>query len=186
MYLIGTFGVDVKKTMACRRYQKLTHYLHVPDRANELAWNSADYDKLYKIHPVFNKVWDSFPESYKPGQNLTNDEGMIAYKGKLSYIYIYLPNQPREELRCWHTVMLIQYIYINLRCIVVNGKTLDMMWWWSYVRIYQEKSSYLLWQPVYIHQVIEELKTYYSGTIWVNKKYLPEGICKPCRMIHDA
>ena len=62
---IGNSGV--KKTMTCRRWQKLTQYLHVSDRANEPAQNSADYHKLYKIHPVLNTVWDSFAESYKPG-----------------------------------------------------------------------------------------------------------------------
>ena len=72
--------------MTCRRYQKLTQYLHVSDRDNEPAQNSADYDKLYKIHPVLN----SFAESYKPGQNQTIDEGMIAFKGRLNYVQ-YLP-----------------------------------------------------------------------------------------------
>ena len=43
-------------TMTCRRYQKLTQYLHLSDRANGPVQNSADYDKLYKICPVFNMV----------------------------------------------------------------------------------------------------------------------------------
>ena len=51
---IGNSGV--KKTKTCRRYQKLTQYLHVADRANEPAEKSADYDKLYKICPVLNMV----------------------------------------------------------------------------------------------------------------------------------
>ena len=51
----GNSGVK-KKTMTCRRYQKLTQYLYVSDRANELAQNSDDYYKLYKICPVLNKV----------------------------------------------------------------------------------------------------------------------------------
>ena len=42
--------------MTCRRYQRLTLYLHVFDRANEPAQNSADYDKLYNIHAVLNMV----------------------------------------------------------------------------------------------------------------------------------
>ena len=42
--------------MTCRRYQKLTQYLHVSERANEQAQNSADYDKLYKICPLLNMV----------------------------------------------------------------------------------------------------------------------------------
>ena len=71
----------IKKTVTCKRYQKLTQYLNVSDRANEPAQNSADFDKLYKIHPVLNMVQDSFAENYKPGQNQTTDEGMIAFKG---------------------------------------------------------------------------------------------------------
>ena len=42
--------------MTCRRYQMLTQYQHVSDRANEPAQNSADYDKLYKVHQVLNMV----------------------------------------------------------------------------------------------------------------------------------
>ena len=63
--------------MTCRRYQKLTQYLQVSDRANEPAQNGADYDKLYVICLVFNMVQDSFDESYKPGQNQGTAEGMI-------------------------------------------------------------------------------------------------------------
>ena len=102
---------------------------------------------------------------------------------------IYLPNHSKEELR--YGCAVIQHICINLRCILVDRSTLslvlDMMYWWSYVRIYQKKkSSCLLWQPVYMCSVIEGpywlVKPYCSGTIWVNK-YLPEDICKPGRMI---
>ena len=38
-------------------------------------------------------------------------------------------------------------------------------------------------------QLLKDLlacKTYCNGTIWGNKKYLPEGICKPGRIIHGA
>ena len=119
--------------MKCRRYQKPTQYLHVSNRANETVQNSADYDKLYKIHPVFNMVQDRFAECYKPGQNQTIDECMIAFKGRLSYVQYCLPNQSRGELRCGCAMMLIQHISIDLRCILVESKTLlsfafNMMW----------------------------------------------------------
>ena len=54
--------------MTYRRYQKVNHYLHVSDRADQLDQNSADYEKSYKIHPVLNMLHNSFAESYKPGQ----------------------------------------------------------------------------------------------------------------------
>ena len=85
----------MKKTMTSRWYQKLTQYLSVSDRANDPAQNSADYDKLYKIHPVLNMVWDSFAKSYKPGQNQTTDEVMIAFKGRLSYV----PHLPAKLIK---------------------------------------------------------------------------------------
>ena len=87
--------------MTCRRHQKLTQHLHVSDRANELAQNSADYDKLYKIHPVLNMVQDSFAENYKPGQNQAIDEGKIAFKSILSYVQ-YFPAKPiKRGIKVW-------------------------------------------------------------------------------------
>ena len=87
--------------MTCRKYQKLTQYLHVSDRANEPAWNSANYDKLYKICLVLNMVQYSFAESYKPGQNQTFDDGMIAFKDRLSYVQ-YLPAKPiKRKIKVW-------------------------------------------------------------------------------------
>ena len=49
------------------------------------------------VLPVLNMVWDSFAESYKPGQNQAIDEGMIAFKGRLSYVqYTCQINQVRK------------------------------------------------------------------------------------------
>ena len=87
--------------MICRRYQKLTQYLHVSDRDNEPAQNSADYDKLYKIHPVLNMVQDSFAESYKPGQNQIIDEGMIAFKGRPNYVQYLSSKSIKIEIKVW-------------------------------------------------------------------------------------
>ena len=39
---------------------------------------------------------------------------------------IYLPNQSKEELRYQCTVMLIQHISINLMCIFLDSKTLEL------------------------------------------------------------
>ena len=71
------------------------------------------YVKLYKIHPVLHMVWDSFAETYKPGQNQTINEGITAFKGRLTYVQ-YLPtSQSGEKLRCGIAVILILHIYIN-------------------------------------------------------------------------
>ena len=81
------------KKVTCRRYQKLTQYLHVTDVANEPAQNSADYDKLYKICPVLNMVSDSFAESYKAGQFKQLMKVWLPLKADLVMYNIYLTNQ---------------------------------------------------------------------------------------------
>ena len=136
--------VEWKKTMTYRRFQKLTQYLHVSNRSKELAQNSVDYDKLYKIHPVLNMVQDNFAESYKPGENQIIDKGMITSKGRPSHVQ-YLPNKPikkgsKEWMNCdADTAYLHQFkVYLALQQNEF-GLGYDMVMKWSYVRIYQEK-----------------------------------------------
>ena len=46
-------------------------------------------------------VQDIFAECYKPGQNETIDEGMIPFKGRLSYVQ-YLPAKPiKRGIKMW-------------------------------------------------------------------------------------
>ena len=147
--------------MTCRRYQKLTQYLHVSGRSNEPAWNTADYDKLYKIHPVLNMVQDSFAKSHKPGQNQTIDEGMMAIKGRLSCVQC-LPAKPiRRGINgmdvqwCWYSISASIWGESWLARNTLSW-VLDMMSWWSYVRIYQENIMSIV-TTIYICSVTEGL-----------------------------
>ena len=120
-------------------------------QANEPAWNSADYDKLYSISCCAQMVSDSFAESYKSGQNQTINDGMIAFKGRLSYVQ-YLPTKPiKRGIKVWMPRDAdIAYLHQFEGVSWWTAKPLawDMMWWWSCVRICQEKKSCLLRQPV--------------------------------------
>ena len=87
--------------MTCRRYQKLTQYLHVSDRANEPAQNSADYDKLYKIHPVLNMVQDSFAESYKSERIKQMMKARLPLRVDLVMYNIYLPKPIKRGIKVW-------------------------------------------------------------------------------------
>ena len=46
-------------------------------------------------------VGDSFAECYKPGQNQTIDEGMIAFKGRLSYVFYLPPKLIKKGIKLW-------------------------------------------------------------------------------------
>ena len=46
-------------------------------------------------------VQDSFAKSYKPGQNETNDEGMIVFKGRHIYVH-YIPGKSiKRWIKVW-------------------------------------------------------------------------------------
>ena len=127
-----TGNSGVKKTMTCRRYQKLSRYLHVADRANEPAQNGADYDKLYKIHPVLNMARTALLKATSLDKIKQLMKACMPLMADLVMYNTYLPNKSQEELRYGCAVMLIQYICINVSCFLVNRKilnlVLDMMW----------------------------------------------------------
>ena len=189
---IGKSGV--KNTMTYRRHQKLTQYLYVSDRTNEPVWNSADHYKLYKISPMFNMAQNIFAECYKPGQNQTIDEGMIVFKGRLRHVQ-YLPAKHlREEYKVWmccdaDTAYLHQFeVYLGQQQNSEFGLEYDVVM--KLCKDISGKNHHVhcdnLFTSVQLLKDLLACKTYCNGTIQVNKKYLPKGICKPSRMIHSA
>ena len=107
---------------------------------------------------------------------------------------IYLPNQSRDELRYGCTVKLIQHICINLRCILVNRNSFEFGLGYDVVKKLCKdisgKNHHVYCDNQFTSlQLLKDLlacKAYCNGTIQVNKKYLPEGICTPGRMINGA
>ena len=56
-------------------------------RTNELSQNSADYDKLYQDScSAQHGMRQLCLRTDKPGQNQTINEGIIAFKCRLSYM----------------------------------------------------------------------------------------------------
>ena len=111
---IGNTGI--KKTFSVNRFHKFLEYLHIPDRASEAQRNDPNYDKLGKIHPMLEIIQQRFLEHYMPGKEQTIDEGMIAYKGRLSFMQ-YMPAKPikcgiKVWIRCDSKSAYLQQFYL--------------------------------------------------------------------------
>ena len=91
---LGNQGV--RKTMSQKRYEKLCQYFHVSDRNNEAPKGSQNYDPLYKVRTVMEKMLQLFPKysAFRPNQCL--DESMIRCKSRLSYI-IFNASKPTRK-----------------------------------------------------------------------------------------
>ena len=59
------------------------------------------YDLLYKLRPVINICQQNFQDRYTPGRDLSVDEGMIKYKGRVHFRQ-YMPKKPEKYgIKVW-------------------------------------------------------------------------------------
>ena len=79
--------------MTLNRFEKISQYFHISDRANEPGRNDESYDPLYKVKPVLTAMNKQFMALCGTGGNCAIDESMIKCKSRLPYI-IYQPQKP--------------------------------------------------------------------------------------------
>lgn len=88
--------VEVQKVMSRNRFDKIRQYLHLNDNRN-----ACGQDKLFKIRPLLDIISRTFDEEYLPSQNVSIDEGMIKYKGRLGFKQ-YMPMKPiKRGIKVW-------------------------------------------------------------------------------------
>ena len=97
--IFGNFPIS--EYMSRNRFQKLTEYLHVADKAQMLAKGCDNYDKLYLIRPVIDIINQRCLDAYKPHQNFAIDEAMIKFRGRLG-LKQYMPAKPTKYgIKVW-------------------------------------------------------------------------------------
>uniref|UniRef100_A0A3Q2YM37 PiggyBac transposable element-derived protein domain-containing protein n=1 Tax=Hippocampus comes TaxID=109280 RepID=A0A3Q2YM37_HIPCM len=76
------------QTMPRNRFQTIWKFLHYNNDVSQ-----DDSDKMYKVRPVLDYIVEKFKELYQPGQNICIDEGMMQWKGRVSF-RVYNPKKP--------------------------------------------------------------------------------------------
>ena len=76
-------------------------YLHLNDSQKQPSRLSPEYDPLYKIRPFYDELIENFQKYYVPGQDISIDESIIGFKGRLSWIQ-YMPKKPTKwGIKSW-------------------------------------------------------------------------------------
>ena len=78
--------------MSGRRLKRLMKFFHLNDVEKQPNRTSHDCDKIYKIRPFLDLVVKAFQSVYIPNQELSVDESIIGYKGRLLWIQ-YIPKK---------------------------------------------------------------------------------------------
>ena len=65
------------------------------DNTKQAAQGEPGYDKLFMLQPFINPLIQSFQQMFIPQQQLSIDEAMISFKGRLSFLQ-YLSKKPKK------------------------------------------------------------------------------------------
>ena len=96
---VGNEGV--KRVMPKNRFEEISQFLHLNDSSQEPARGEANFDRLYKCRPALTAVLRNVQRCYSPTKSISIDEGMIAFKGRLSFRQ-YLPAKPTKYgIKVW-------------------------------------------------------------------------------------
>ena len=93
--------IAIKKAMSRNRFTKIQQYFHLNDSRAELRKGDVGYDRLQKIRPLLSICKDTFRANYNPARELSIDEGMIKFKGRLGFVQ-YMPMKPTKRgIKVW-------------------------------------------------------------------------------------
>jgi len=80
---LGNRGI--RSVIPRERFEALNRYLHLNDSEQMPSRDDAAYDSLYKLRPLIDHCQQNFRDRYIPGCDMSVDEGMIKYKGRLYF-----------------------------------------------------------------------------------------------------
>ena len=92
----------IVRNMPYRRFRNILSMLHFADNRTLITdRNDENYDVMGKIRPLMKMMQDRFQQQYSPHHNVSIDEAMIAFKGRIS-IRQYMPIKPvKYGIKVW-------------------------------------------------------------------------------------
>lgn len=177
-------------TMSRDRFLQIMRYLHFSDSENEPLPGSQDYDPLFKVKDIIKNFNECFQQEYTPKRQLTVDETMIPFKGRVQFRQ-YMPQKPHKwGVKAWVLAesqsSYIQYVdiypgrqatpqthlgsYVVKRCLTNTGLS---------ARGYHVYTDNFFTSPELYQDLYDNYGTAACGTVRYNRRGLPKDImCK--------
>lgn len=87
--------------MPRNRFQLILKFLHFNDNEKHIPRGEPGHDRLFKIRPFMTKLISNFQKVYIPFKNISIDESMVGFKGRISFLQ-YMPKKPQKwGMKAW-------------------------------------------------------------------------------------
>ncbi|XP_071129298.1 piggyBac transposable element-derived protein 4-like [Mytilus edulis] len=80
-------------TMPRDRFLLMSSFFHLANNDEYVARGQPNYNPLFKLGTFYGRIVNRFHSVYTPGQSISLDEGMIPWRGNLSF-RVYSPDKP--------------------------------------------------------------------------------------------
>lgn len=181
----------IKKVMPRNRFEEIRKFLHFNDSSKEAARGEPGYDRLFKVRPVLDHVRNKFQSSFNPTKNISVDEGMIAFRGRLSFRQ-YMPAKPTKYgIKVWMAADSSNGYVLNFDVYLgkepgqrrIHGLGYDVVH--KMVTPFMNKNHHVFFDNFFSSvRLLEHLRaqrTFACATVRVNRKDLPAAAKKKLR-----
>ena len=179
---IGVEGF--KKTIPQRRFKELSQYFHLVDPDHE-----DPSDALCKVRPLVDLLQDRFSAAYIPGKNISVDEGLVKFNGRLAFKQ-YMPLKPNKfGIKVWlladaDTYFVPRYqIYLGKdrnNEELFKRKGLGYYVVWTLGEPYLDANRHFFFDNFFssvdLMKSLESRGTYACGTVRSNRKGFPADL----------
>jgi len=90
-FAMPTFSSILKRD----RFSLLLRFLHLNDSTKYIPKGQPGHDPLCKLRPFMDPLLDNFRAAYNLGREISIDESMMGFKGRLYFIQ-YMPKKPTK------------------------------------------------------------------------------------------
>ena len=137
--------------MFCKQFEALYTCTHLVDASSVIPRGQPGHDKLYKVRPLIESLNTAFRDIYYPTCELSVDERMIGFKGRLGFKQC-LPLKPTK----WGIKLLVL-------CEAKSGYTLNKEWTTTNAQPLGSQIVFELMEPYYMkwHQLF--MDNFYSS-----------------------
>jgi hypothetical protein len=117
----------IREKMSGARFERILKFLHVNDNETQPDKQSPDFDPLYKISPLSQRLSDCCINEFVPSQHQSIDEQMIGFKGRHPFVH-YMPKKPtRHGFKYWARCDASTGFTCEFRFVTRNAKKKEKM-----------------------------------------------------------